>query len=134
MSACRARQADFRCHGLRHQPVRADIASALRATNPVLENHKRLNVAIDVPMNAADIGNVAERMDRRRDEIPVRSITEDVTKCDGTDGLTKIPARNQGQNDIAAKLSVRSPHISIHRVERISIPRALNNGRVGLRE
>jgi hypothetical protein len=121
------RQADFRCRD-------GDIASALRASNTILENHQALNVAIDVPTNAADIGNVAERTDRGRDEIPVRSITEDVTKCDGTDTLTKIPARNQGRNHIAAKMSVRSPHISIHRVERISIPRALNNGRAGLRE
>jgi hypothetical protein len=60
----------------------------------------------------------------------VRSITEDETECDEVDGFTKNPAQNQRQDDIAAKLSVTSPTFSIHRVERISIPRSLTDGRV----
>jgi hypothetical protein len=63
--------------------------------------------------------------------IPVRSITENEAECDVAEGFTENPARNQGQDDIAAKLSVMSPYFYVHRIERISIPQSLNDGRVG---
>jgi hypothetical protein len=61
----------------------------------------------------------------------VRVIASGRTECDEVSGFTDYLARNQGQDDIAAKLSVMSPYFYVHRIERISIPQSLNDGRVG---
>jgi hypothetical protein len=61
--------------------------------------------------------------------MPVRIIEFDETECDVVAGFTDNLARNQGQNDIAAKLSVMAPDFYVHRIERISIPRSLTDGR-----
>jgi hypothetical protein len=62
---------------------------------------------------------------------PVRITELGRTECDGANGFTDNPARNQGQDDIAAKLSVMAPDFYVHRIERISIPHSLTDGRVG---
>jgi len=61
----------------------------------------------------------------------VRIIEFDETECDVVAGFTDDLARNQGRNDIAAKLSVMAPDVYVHRIERISIPRSLTDGREG---
>ena len=63
--------------------------------------------------------------------MAVRIIEWDRAECDGADGFTDNLARNQGQNDIAAKLSVMAPDFYVHRIERISIPQSLTDGREG---
>jgi hypothetical protein len=63
--------------------------------------------------------------------MAVRIIAWDRTECDVADGFTDNLARNQGRNDIAAKLSVMAPDFYVHRIERISIPQSLTGGRVG---
>src|SRR6266540_5728408 len=63
--------------------------------------------------------------------MPVRIIEFGETECDGSVGFTDNLARNQGRNDIAAKLSVMAPDFYVHRIERISIPQSLTDGRVG---
>jgi hypothetical protein len=62
--------------------------------------------------------------------MPVRIIEFGETECDGAAGFTDNLARNQGLNDIAAKLSVMAPDFYVHRIERISIPQSLTDGRV----
>jgi hypothetical protein len=62
--------------------------------------------------------------------MPVRIIESGRTECDGTAGFTDDLAQNQGRNDIAAKMSVMSPDFYVHRIERISIPQSLTDGRV----
>jgi hypothetical protein len=62
--------------------------------------------------------------------MPVRSIELGRTECDEVSGFTDDLARNQGQEDIAAKLSVTSLYFCVHRIERISIPQSLTDGRV----
>jgi hypothetical protein len=59
----------------------------------------------------------------------VRIIEFDETECDVVAGFTDDLARNQGRNDIAAKLSVMAPDFYVHCIERISIPRSLTDGR-----
>jgi len=61
----------------------------------------------------------------------VRIIEFGETECEESVGFTDNLARNQGRNDIAAKLSVMAPDFYVHRVERISIPQSLTDGRVG---
>jgi hypothetical protein len=51
-------------------------------------------------------------------------------ECDGAAGFTEYLARNQGRDDIAAKLSVTATDFYVHRVERISIPQSLTDGQV----
>jgi hypothetical protein len=63
--------------------------------------------------------------------MPVRIIEFGETECDGADGFTDKLAQNQGLDDIAAKLSVMGPDFYVHRVERISIPQSLTDGRPG---
>jgi hypothetical protein len=63
--------------------------------------------------------------------MPVRIIEVGRTECDGADGFTNNLARNQGRNNIAAKLSVMTPDFYVHRFERISIPQSLTDGQVG---
>jgi hypothetical protein len=62
--------------------------------------------------------------------MPVRIIESGRTECDGAAGFTDNLARNQGLDDIAAKLSVMAPVFYVHRIERISIPQSLTDGRV----
>src|SRR5215207_4012339 len=62
---------------------------------------------------------------------PVPIIEPGRAECNGVNGFTDNPARNQGQNDIAAKLSVMAPDFYVHRIERISIPQSPTDGRVG---
>jgi hypothetical protein len=62
--------------------------------------------------------------------MTVRTTESGRTECDEVSGFTDYLAQNQGQNDIAAKLSVMSPYLYVHRVERISIPQSLTDGRV----
>jgi hypothetical protein len=54
--------------------------------------------------------------------MPVRIVESGRTECDGVEGFTDNLARNQGLDDIAAKLSVMAPGFYVHRIERISIP------------
>jgi hypothetical protein len=63
--------------------------------------------------------------------MPMRNVESGRMECDVVAGFTDNPARNQGQNDIAAKLSVMAPDFYVHRIERISIPHSLTGGRVG---
>jgi hypothetical protein len=63
--------------------------------------------------------------------MPVRIIEVGRTEYDGANGFTDNPARNQGLDDIAAKLSVMAPDFYVHRIERISIPRSLTDRRAG---
>jgi hypothetical protein len=51
-------------------------------------------------------------------------------ECDGAAGFTDNLAQNQGLDDIAAKLSVTATDFHVHRIERISIPQSLTDGRV----
>jgi len=60
----------------------------------------------------------------------VRIIESGKTECDEVAGFTDNLAWNQGRNDIAAKLSVTAPDFYVHRIERISIPQSLTDGRV----
>jgi hypothetical protein len=60
--------------------------------------------------------------------MPVRRIESGRAECDEVAGFTEYLARNQGQDGIAAKLSVTSPHFYVHRIERISIPPSLTAG------
>jgi hypothetical protein len=68
------------------------------------------------------------RTNRTAAMMAVRIIAWDRTECDVADGFTDNLARNQGRNDIAAKLSVMAPDFYVHRIERISIPRPLTHG------
>jgi len=61
----------------------------------------------------------------------MRIIEFDETECDEAAGFTDNLARNQGLDDIAAKLSVMAPDFYVHCIERISIPRSLTDGREG---
>jgi hypothetical protein len=63
--------------------------------------------------------------------MPVRIVESGTTECDGVAGFTDNLARNQGLDNIAAKLSVMAPDFYVHRIERISIPRSLTDGREG---
>jgi hypothetical protein len=63
--------------------------------------------------------------------MPVRIIEFDETECDEAAGFTDNLAQNQGLYDIAAKLSVMAPDVYVHRIERISIPQSLTDGREG---
>jgi hypothetical protein len=60
----------------------------------------------------------------------VRIIESGRTECDEVAGFTDNLARNQGLDDIAAKLSVTAPDFYVHRIERISIPQSLTGGQV----
>jgi hypothetical protein len=51
-------------------------------------------------------------------------------ECDGVAGFTDDPAQNRGLDDIAAKLSVTATDFYVYRIERISIPQSLTDGRV----
>jgi hypothetical protein len=64
----------------------------------------------------------------------VRIIEFDETECDDAAGFTDNLARTQGLYDIAAKLSVMAPDFYVYRIERISIPQSLTDGREGPRE
>jgi hypothetical protein len=61
----------------------------------------------------------------------MRNIESGRMECDVVAGFTDNLARNQGLDDIAAKLSVMAPDFYVHRIERISIPQSLTDGRVG---
>ncbi|MEH2515409.1 hypothetical protein V1279_000982 [Bradyrhizobium sp. AZCC 1610] len=61
----------------------------------------------------------------------MRIIKAGRTECDGANGFTDNLARNQGLDDIAAKLSVVASDFYVHRIERISIPQSPTDGRVG---
>jgi hypothetical protein len=63
--------------------------------------------------------------------MPVRIIEFDEIECDEAAGFTENLARNQGLYGIAAKLSVMAPDFYVHRIERISIPQSLTDGREG---
>ena len=63
--------------------------------------------------------------------MPVRKIEAGRTECDEVFGFTEYLSRNKGRYHIVAKLSVMSPYFYVHRIERISIPQSLNDGRVG---
>jgi hypothetical protein len=63
--------------------------------------------------------------------MPVRIVESGRTECDAVAGFTDNLARNQGLDDIAAKLSVMAPDFYVHRIERISIPQSLTDGQVG---
>jgi hypothetical protein len=63
--------------------------------------------------------------------MAVPSIESGRTECDEISGFTDYLARNQGQDDIAAKLSVMSPDFYVHRIERIAVPQSLTDGRAG---
>jgi hypothetical protein len=63
--------------------------------------------------------------------MPERIIESDRTECDEAAGFTDNLARNQRRYDIAAKLSVMAPDFYVHRIERISIPQSLTDGREG---
>ena len=62
--------------------------------------------------------------------MPVRIVDVDRTECDEVAGFTDNLTWNQGLNDIAAKLSVTAADFYVHRIERISIPQSLTDGRV----
>jgi hypothetical protein len=62
--------------------------------------------------------------------MPVRNIESGRTRNDWGAGFKDDPTRIQGQDDIAAKLSVMAPDFYVHRIERISISQSLTDGRV----
>jgi hypothetical protein len=62
--------------------------------------------------------------------MPVRIIESGRTRSDWAADFKEDPTRLQGQDDIAAKLSVVTPDFYVHRIEHISIPRSLTDGRV----
>jgi hypothetical protein len=66
--------------------------------------------------------------------MPVRIIESGRTENDWAAGFTGNLARNRELDDIAAKLSVMAPDFYVHRIERISIPQSLTDGRVKPRE
>jgi hypothetical protein len=63
--------------------------------------------------------------------IPVRSITEDEMECDGAESFTENPAENQRQKKHCGKNECDVSNFFRHRIERVSIPRSLKDGRVG---
>jgi hypothetical protein len=63
--------------------------------------------------------------------MPMRNIESGRMECDVVAGFTDNLARNQGLDDIAAKLSVMAPDFYVHCLERISIPRSLTDGQEG---
>jgi hypothetical protein len=63
--------------------------------------------------------------------MPVRRIESDETECDEVAGFTDDLSQNEGRDDIVAKLSVMSPNFYVYRIERISIPQSLTDGRIG---
>jgi hypothetical protein len=74
------------------------------------------------------------RTQRTAAVMPVRRIESGRAECDEVAGFTEYLARNQGQDGIAAKLSVTSPNFYVHRIERISIPQSLTDGPSSPRE